>query len=118
MQLPIEPHLGERIEKVVDRCDAFHLRLAGPNQVQMPVEAPTSAAWRAVFEGWWRRGIDSWLTRAGADDHLPIACELGPPPYAITDPSGREMTDRWAEAIALKDLARRLFAEGRDQRTQ
>jgi hypothetical protein len=115
MQLPVEPHLGERIETVVDRCDAFHLRIAGPNQVQMPVEAPISAPWRAVFEDWWRRGIDSWLARAGADDHLPIVCELGPPPYAITDPSGREMTDRWAEAIALRDLARRLFAEGRDQ---
>ncbi len=117
MYLPIEPHLGQRMERVIDRCGAFHLRIAGSHQVQIPVEAPSSAAWRAVFEGWWRRGIDAWLARADADDSLPIVCELGPPPYAITDPQGREMTDRWTEAVALKDLARRLFAQGRDHPT-
>lgn len=118
MPLPIEPHLGARIERVVDRCAAFHLRIAGSHQVQIPVEAPISAPWRAVFEGWWRRGIEGWLARAGAGDSLPIVCELGPPPYAITDPEGRELTDRWAEAIALKDLARRLFAEAKDRSTR
>lgn len=113
MYLPIEPHLGERMEKVVDRCGVFHLRIAGSHQVQIPVEAAASAPWRAAFEGWWARGMRHWLARAGVDDGLPIVCELGPPPYAITDPMGQEMTDRWAEALALKDIARRLFDEAK-----
>lgn len=111
MYLPIEPHLAERMERVIDRCGVFHLRIAGSHQVQIPVEAQISARWRAVFEDWWSRGMRAWLARAGVGDHLPIVCELGPPPYAITDPTGREMTDRWTEALALRAMSQGLFAE-------
>ena len=111
MDLPVAPHLAQRIDKVITRCGAFHLRVAGPNQIQLPVEAPVSAGWREVFEGWWRDGMHQWRARAGVDDVLPILCELGPPPYAITDPSGRELTDRWAEALALKAMGERLFSQ-------
>jgi sugar phosphate isomerase/epimerase len=110
MDLPPAPHLVERIDRVLARCGAFHLRIAGPNQVQLPVEAATSADWRAVFEGWWGQGIGHWRARVGAGDVLPILCELGPPPYAITDPDGRELTDRWAEALALKAMIKHLFS--------
>lgn len=110
MDLPIAPHLTERIERVIARCGAFHLRIAGPNQIQLPVEAPVSAAYRAVFEGWWRDGMCHWLAKADAGDSLPILCELGPPPYAIVDPLGRELTDRWDEALALKAMSQRLFS--------
>ena len=111
MDLPVAPHLAQRIDKVITRCGAFHLRIAGPNQIQLPVEASVSAGWREVFEGWWRDGMRQWRARAGVDDVLPILCELGPPPYAITDPSGRELTDRWAEALALKAMGERLFSQ-------
>jgi len=110
MDLPPAPHLAERIERVLARCGAFHLRIAGPNQVQLPVEAATSAGWRAVFEGWWGQGMEHWRVRAGEGDVLPILCELGPPPYAITDPLGGELTDRWAEALALKARIKHLFS--------
>lgn len=111
MELPIAPHLAERLDKVIARCAVFHLRIAGPNQVQLPVEAPVSADWRAAFEGWWGQGMRHWLAKAGDDDSLPIVCELGPPPYAIVDPEGRELTDRWTEALALKSSIQRLFSQ-------
>lgn len=110
MYLPIEPHLAERMERVIDRCGVLHLRIAGSHQVQIPVEAQISAKWRLVFEDWWGRGMRAWIARANENDHLPIVCELGPPPYAITDPEGREMTDRWAEALALRTMSQDLFA--------
>jgi hypothetical protein len=37
--------------------------------------------------------------------------ELGPPHYAITTPDGAELSDRWQEALLLKDWARSLWAQ-------
>jgi len=111
MTLPPEPPLAARIEAVLARSGAFHLRVAGPNQVQLPLDAPQAADWRAMFEIWWRRGMALWLAEAGEDDSLTVLCELGPPPYAITDLEGRELSDRWAEALTLKVVAETLFAE-------
>ena len=64
-----------------------------------------------MFEIWWRRGMELWLAQAGADDSLTVLCELGPPPYAITDLEGRELADRWTEALTLKATAEILFAQ-------
>jgi len=110
MDLPPASHLAERIDRVLARCGAFHLRIAGPNQIQLPVEGATSASWRATFEDWWSQGMDRWRAQASEGDVLPILCELGPPPYAITDPQGRELTDRWVEALALKTRIKHLFS--------
>ena len=62
------------------------------------------------FIGWWRYGIEDWLTRAQTPQSLAFTCELGPPPYAITGADGREISDRWAEALKLKALIRQVWA--------
>lgn len=36
-------------------------------------------------------------------------CELGPPEYAMTGPDGREMSNRWTEALTLKATAERIW---------
>jgi hypothetical protein len=46
-----------------------------------------------------------WLEKAHAGDVLPFCSELGPPPYAITDPTGREISDRWEQSLVIKRLA-------------
>jgi hypothetical protein len=38
-------------------------------------------------------------------------CELGPPDYAITGRDGRELSDRWAEALLLAEWARETWLE-------
>jgi hypothetical protein len=34
---------------------------------------------------------------------------LGPPPYAITGPDGAELSDRWQDALVMKDMIRKLW---------
>lgn len=55
---------------------------------------------------WWERGFALWLARAAPTDSLCFACELGPPPYAITGPGGHERADRWADVRQLHALVR------------
>jgi hypothetical protein len=51
----------------------------------------------------------SWRKRAAANDTLTFLCELGPKEYAMTGPDGYELSDRWQEALMLKDMARDLW---------
>ena len=40
---------------------------------------------------------------------LTFLCELGPAPYAITGPDGAELSDRWQDALVMKDMIRKLW---------
>jgi hypothetical protein len=40
---------------------------------------------------------------------LTFLCELGPPPYAITGPDCAELSDRWRDALVMKDMIRKLW---------
>ena len=38
-------------------------------------------------------------------------CELGPPEYAMTDAQGREMSNRWEEALQIKAWVAEIWQE-------
>jgi hypothetical protein len=53
----------------------------------------------------------SWRKRAADNAVLTFLCELGPPEYAITGADGYELSDRWEEALWMKDAIRAIWAK-------
>ena len=53
----------------------------------------------------------SWQERAAPEEDCIFLCELGPRDYAITGANGEELSDRWSEALLLKEWAARCWAD-------
>lgn len=102
------------MERILDQSWAFHGRVASREQVQVPLGFPQHSMWVGLFRQWWAYGFRSWRRRAGEDATLTFLCELGPPPYAITGADGAELSDRWAEALTMKEMVLGLWAETLD----
>lgn len=112
MPCPPAPYLQGLITRVLARSDSFQGRVAARGQIQIALDFPQHAKWVSLFRGWWREGFVAWRQRHAADDApLVFLCELGPPDYAITDATGRELSDRWSEALTLARWARELWAD-------
>jgi hypothetical protein len=111
---PISDENHAQIRRILDNTWAIHGRVASREQIQVQISFPHHRDWLDLFTGWWRYAIRSWRQRAEPDATLTFLCELGPPEYAMTGPDGYELSDRWQEALALKDLVRALW-EGEQQ---
>ena len=112
MPCPPTPYLQSLIGRILDRSDSFQGRIAARGQIQLALNFPQNAKWVALFRDWWRQGFASWRARH-AEDAAPCVflCELGPPDYAITGADGRELSDRWVEALQLRRWAQELWSE-------
>lgn len=110
MTLPIPQRELDHISRILARSDSFQGRVAGRQQVQLQLDFPQNAKWVDLFRGWWREGFASWRARNPEGDCI-FLCELGPPDYAITGPDGREMSDRWQEALQIKAWVEEIWAE-------
>lgn len=108
---PVSAENHALIHRVLDQSWGLHGRVASREQVQVPLDFPQHRIWVSLFMGWWAYAMRSWRRRAGPDAVLTFLCELGPPPYAITDAEGHELSDRWREAMSMKDKVRALWAE-------
>ena len=84
--------------------------MASRQQVQVQIGFPQHAKWLELFEGFWREGLADWRTRNDEGDVV-FLCELGPPEYAMTGPDGREMSNRWDEALTIKSTAEAIWAD-------
>lgn len=109
--LPISAENDGYIRRILDNSWAFHGRVASREQVQIEISFPHHKLWLDLFLDWWEYGFASWKRRAGVDDTLAFVCELGPKPYAITSADGNDSTDRWAEALLMRDLVRQRWAK-------
>lgn len=109
--LPVEAESHAQIHRILDNAWAFHGRIGSCQQIQIEVSFPQHRPWVDLFHEWWDYGFRSWRSRAPADAQLVTTCELGPRPYAITDRDGNDTTDRWAEALLLRQMVRDVWAE-------
>jgi hypothetical protein len=112
MPCPPTPELRAMITRILERSESFQGRVAARGQIQIALGFPQNARWVTMFRDWWREGFAAWRARRGdAAGALVFLCELGPPDYAITDADGRELSDRWQEALTLARWARELWTE-------
>ena len=108
--LPIDAEADGMIGQVLDRSWALQGRVASNEQVQVQIGFAQHRGWVDQFAHWWDQGLRSWRARAAEDAVVTFLCELGPSPYAITGPDGLELSDRWAEALAIRDRVSALWA--------
>ncbi|MCB1122482.1 MAG: sugar phosphate isomerase/epimerase, partial [Verrucomicrobiae bacterium] len=106
---PISEQNQAYMTQIIEHCRLFHGRVASREQVQVPIAFPHNKIWLDLFAGWWEQGFKHFKATAPDDATLTFVVELGPPSYAIQGADGKEITDRWAEAIRLKDLVREIW---------
>ena len=106
----LDPDSQAMIAQVLERSVAFQGRISSNEQIQLQIDFPQHQAWVERFFGWWDQGLRAWRARAPADAVVTFLCELGPPPYAITGADGRELSDRWREALAIRERVAGLWS--------
>ncbi|MDJ0906738.1 MAG: hypothetical protein QNI96_12010 [Woeseiaceae bacterium] len=111
LRAPVPERDQAYIESILDRSDCFQGRIATREQVQVPIDFPQHRQWVEIFKAWWKYGLRQWRARAAADATAVFLCELGPPPYAITDSDQRELSDRWDEALQIRRWALEIWQE-------
>ncbi|KMW60347.1 hypothetical protein AIOL_000500 [Candidatus Rhodobacter oscarellae] len=109
-KLPLTAWEQRLLDRCIARCDSFQGRVASRQQVQLQLDFPQHAKWVALFEDLWRRGLTDWCHRNESGD-LVFLCELGPPEYAMTGPDGKEMSNRWDEALTIKSKIEAIWAD-------
>jgi hypothetical protein len=111
--LPLHELANQRISKFLTRAEAFHGRVASREQVQVPFLFPQNKPWFELFQNWWSEGFNNWINRHGkeSEDACVFLCELGPPVYAITGADGEELSDRWEEALVMKETVEVLWQQ-------
>ena len=102
LRAPVPERDAAYIRAILERSDCFQGRIASREQVQVQVDFPQHREWVEIFKGWWRDGMQLWRQRNADSATLRFLCELGPPPYAITDREQNELSDRWQEALTIR----------------
>jgi hypothetical protein len=105
------PEAMAHLEVLMDRAVMLDGRVSNGQQVQIDLGPGGEGEHTRLFASLWKRVMAAWLTTARRGDLFPFRVELGPPNYAIRDPQGREISDRWEQQKLLGRLAERLWNE-------
>ncbi len=111
LRAPVPERDAQYFSSILDRSDCFQGRIANREQVQIQINFPQHQVWVDIFKGWWQDGMRAWRTRNADDATLIFLCELGPPPYAITDGDQNELSSRWEESLQIRDWALEIWEE-------
>ncbi|NQV86515.1 MAG: sugar phosphate isomerase/epimerase [Woeseiaceae bacterium] len=111
LRSPIPERDQRYISSVLNRSDCFQGRVANREQVQIQINFPQHQVWVEIFKAWWKEGMRAWRKRNDEDATLVFLCELGPPPYAITDGDQNELSDRWEESLQIRDWVNEIWTD-------
>lgn len=111
LRAPVPERDQKNITSILERSDCFQGRIASREQVQVAINFPQHQEWVEIFRSWWKQGMSAWRRRSPADATLVFLCELGPPPYAITDGEQRELSNRWEETLQIRNWVREIWTE-------
>lgn len=111
LRSPVPEQDETYIRSVLNRSDCFQGRIANREQVQIQIDFPQHKEWVEIFKGWWKHGMREWRRRNDDDATLVFLCELGPPPYAITDREQNELSDRWEESLKIRDWVKTIWSD-------
>jgi len=111
LRAPVPERDQQYLSSILDRSDCFQGRVASREQVQVAINFPQHRQWVEIFRGWWKQGMRAWRQRSPSDATLVFLCELGPPPYAITDGQQRELSDRWHESLQIRGWVREIWQD-------
>ncbi len=103
----------ERMQPIINHVAHIHGRISNGQSVQVDVgdgegDEGTPAHF---FTRLWAAMFKHWRQSAQPGDVMSFTSELGPPRYAITLPNGSEFSDRWEQALVMRKLARRAWAQ-------
>jgi hypothetical protein len=105
------PPAEAALATLMERATMLDARVSNGEQVQVDLFNPAYREHLDRVAALWKRVMRGWLRTARRGDVFPFRVELGPPGYAILGRDGREISDRWAQQRALRDLAARLWNE-------
>ena len=111
LRLPADTIFEHLFDRIIQRSRSFQGRVSSHEQIQIQLDFPQHKHWVDFYKKLWTRGIEGWRQRMGDDETLVFLCELGPPPYAITNAEGEELSDRWAEALTIKSWIEDMWIE-------
>ena len=115
-RFPVSGYDQALISQILERSDSFQGRVATREQIQVSINFPQHRKWYDQFATWWEQGFRNWRARnpSGTCNFL---CELGPPEYAITGADGREISNRWEEALQIRDRVREIWHKLESEQT-
>ena len=106
---PITAQVQSQIETILDRSVSIQGRVASREQIQLQISFAQHREWYDLFAAWWEYGFKSWQKRHHQDAVLNFLCELGPREYAMTGADGLELSDRWQEALMIKQRVEKIW---------
>lgn len=96
--------LVAQLDPLLDRIGMMHGRISNGQQIQVDPGDGTGDL-EQVHVKFWAYAMRRWRQHNSAGSSLVFTPEPGPPNYAILDTAGNEVSDRWQQALVIKQMA-------------